>query len=456
MLKQSLLVALLLFPLGWAVAQDESEADVVITEDIEQEVVEIDDDRRLIIRNRDGKNELLELNDPDQRVIVVGEDTEVEVDNAEQRVIVRNGQNEQVIDLNTSDRRVIIIDDARGSRREIVRSERFGDRIAEFAESIGEWAGELGETIGESFSDFGGEREHYARAQFGNSREIDERRSMQPGGRIDIENIAGRVTVTGWNQDAIQLKGTIGEDVDEVRFRVNDDDARIEIDVPNGRNRKIRCDLIIMVPRNSSLNIETVSAPIEISGVEASSHRIESVSGKIELSDTKGNVNIETVSGGVTINDANSHAKIDTVSGSIKLDGLAESVDAETVSGSVQILGVKEEVRVDAISGSVKIYGENVEDINVETVSGSVNFDGSLSSNTEVDIHTISGSVTLKISGPLPGEYDLRTASGSINCSFGPTVERRRGPGQTLRFELDERDGDVRIETFSGSINVHE
>ena len=447
MIKQTLLAALLVLPMSMAQADD-----------TQIEVIEIEDaDHKQIIVNRGGEEHVIELHSADGKLIIRepedSEEIEVDYEDADQRIIIRDSDGEHVINLEDADRSVIVVGNGRREERIIARSRSLGDRVAEIAESIGEWAGSLGESIGESFDDFGG-REHYARAQFGNSSDIDETKPMQPGGRITIENIAGKVTVIGWDKDEINVKGTVGEDVRSVDFDVRGDDAQIEVDVPSGRNRKIRTELTISVPRQSSIAVETVSAKIDVSGVTASNHRLETVSGSVEAKDTTGSMDIETVSGQITLHDADSQVKIDTVSGSVKTTGNAESVDAETVSGSVQIIGVQQEVRVGAISGSIRIEGDGLEDFEVETVSGSVNFNGSLASNTDVEVHTISGSVNLKIDGPLPAEYDLRTSSGSINCSFGPGVQKRRGPGQSLRFELDSGDGDVRVETFSGSITI--
>lgn len=372
-----------------------------------------------------------------------------------------DGQQIEVIDkIEDGERTITIItDDGRDREVTVVDVDSLGDRISEMANSIGEWAGEFGESIGRHFDrDWDGDRTQYAKSEFGEAQEFERIKTVEPGGRIFIENISGSVIVTGWDQNKIEVKGRLGEDVERLTFDSSGGDTRIKVVVPKGRKRKIKSELIVHVPHRSSLDIETVSASIEIKRVEARAHRFETISGNINLYKTTGDLDLETVSGNIEIEDATSDIQAESISGRIEIGGDADSISAESVSGRIELYGVKNRVQAESISGRIEVQGKNVEELELETISGRVSFMGNLTDDAEVDVSALSGSVTLDIGRPIEGTYDLRTGSGSINCSFGPEIPQgqRRGPGRSVRFEYGDGGADIRVETFSGSININD
>ena len=40
---------------------------------------------------------------------------------------------------------------------------------------------------------------------------IDERHTLAAGGRIELSNVAGKVTVRGWDRNDVQLTGTLSD-----------------------------------------------------------------------------------------------------------------------------------------------------------------------------------------------------------------------------------------------------
>lgn len=353
----------------------------------------------------------------------------------------------------------IIREDGKNNRDvQVIRVESIGDRIASIAERVGEWAGEIGESVGRSFDDNWNGRTDYAKSEFGNAREIELIKDFPSDGRVSIENISGSVEITGWERNEVKVSGRLGEDVERLTFDVDGDEVRIKVVVPKGRNRKIKSELIIRVPHQSGLEVETVSAPIIVKRVEADSHRFETISGRIELYNTKGEIDAESVSGSIEIEDAISDIRAESISGRILIQGDAESIHAESVSGRIELHGVRRGVEAESISGRIEIHAKGLEEIEAETVSGGVSFVGNLAEGAEVNVNALSGSVNFDIGHPIEGTYDLRTGAGSIKCSFGPEIDNssRRGPGRSLRFEYGDGDGDIRIETFSGSITLND
>ena len=89
---------------------------------------------------------------------------------------------------------------------------------------------------------------------------VDQTRPAAAKGVVSIDNLSGSVHVTGWSRKEVQVKGTLGKDVEKLIFEGEGERTRIEIDLPehvNHRNAKsIESHLEVSVPAGSDVRIE--------------------------------------------------------------------------------------------------------------------------------------------------------------------------------------------------------
>lgn len=274
------------------------------------------------------------------------------------------------------------------------------------------------------------------------SQTVDRTLPADPGAVVEIDIISGSVDVTGWDRPEVRVTGTVGDDVEELVVSGGGSRIEIEIDFPDGRRgwrgrQDLDAYLKISVPAGSRLEIETVSAPIEV----------KQVSGRIEA---------ESVSGSVRVSGRPASVDAETVSGAITVDGAATQVSAESVSGSVRLTGVAGRLDAETVSGSLVVRAEVLDRIDVESVSGSLEIEGALAPRAQVEISSHSGNVTLRLPASVSASFDVSTFSGSIRNEFGPAAERtdRWAPGKRLEFTAGAGDAEVSIETFSGSVHL--
>ena len=233
----------------------------------------------------------------------------------------------------------------------------------------------------------------------------------------------------------------MGDDVEELEFSGDRNHLFIEVEIPDGYGRRghrdTSADLEIRVPAGSRLVVETVSAAVEIS----------KISGRAE---------VETVSGKVRVEGQASAVDVETVSGAIDVTGSQTRISAESVSGSIDLKGVAERVEAASVSGSVAVSAGEIEDGRFESVSGSVEFSGSLSSAARMAIEAHSGNITVVLPSDVSASFDVETFSGRIENDFGPGPERtsQYAPGMRLRFSTGAGDAKVSIETFSGTVKL--
>lgn len=277
-------------------------------------------------------------------------------------------------------------------------------------------------------------------AMAGGSERIDETVPAEADGQVYISNVAGMVRVVGWDRNEVRVKGRYDENVREIEIDVDEGEIEIEVILPRNLNwGGGDADLTIHVPEGSSLEVETVSAPIEVEGVQ----------GEMEL---------ESVSGHVEVDGAQSSVEASSTSGSVRLLGDMKDVMVETVSGGIEIIGVSGEISAVTVSGGIEIEGGDFDSIECESVSGGIDFIGNPVPGYDVMIEAFSGSVNLYLTDGLDASIQAETHSGDIRSDFGDAKVRRAkyGPGAWMETEVGDGSATIDISTFSGSIYLHD
>lgn len=258
---------------------------------------------------------------------------------------------------------------------------------------------------------------------------------------VEISNVQGRVTVAAWDQQEVKVTGTIEND--ETEFEFSGDARHVVIKVRPESNKVHRgkddAILDIKVPAGASLDINTVSADIEVQGVRGS-QRLEAVSGDVTTAAYSEQLDVRTISGNAVVNGTGGKAR----------------VEAESVSGDVTVRGVDGEVQAQSVSGNVKLDLGTATRLKLETVSGNVKASLTLASDARLDAESVSGDVDIRFGKPVNGEFELETFSGDIDSCFGPKPERKSqyAPGTELRFTQGSGGARVSIDTLSGTISI--
>lgn len=268
---------------------------------------------------------------------------------------------------------------------------------------------------------------------------VDARRSVAADATISVENLAGSLEIVGVDGTELRVTGTMGDDVEELEISGDPQELSLEVKIPEGRHRggerKIAADLRIEVPRGVNLEVETVSASVDI----------REVGGAIEAA---------SVSGPVTVAGGSRRVEVESVSGRVSVTGAAGAIAAESVSGSVVLAGISGDVEASTVSGDIEVDAGAVGDAEIETVAGSVRFKGQLASDGSLDIESHSGNVEVQLPADLGAEFELDSFSGRIENGFGPEARRtdRYEPGLSVEFTTGSGGADVSVETFSGNI----
>jgi hypothetical protein len=256
-------------------------------------------------------------------------------------------------------------------------------------------------------------------------------------GVVDIENLAGTVEVVGWEREEVEVSGTLGRGTERLDFDADGRRTSIRVVVPERSHDVHGSDLKIMVPVASRVDVETVSADIVAEKLEGQL-QLESVSGRIRVASRPAGLEAATVSGSIEVAHAPPRAEIGSVSGGIEIHDASGPLEVGTVSSEVTITA------------------QQLDAVEVETVSGSLRLEVKGVGRGPFDLETVSGTVTMVVPATIAADFELSTFSGQIRNQIGPEPERtsRYAPGEEAMFSTGGGGPRVTISSFSGTVEL--
>jgi len=268
---------------------------------------------------------------------------------------------------------------------------------------------------------------------------IDQTRPLDPRGRVEIENLKGRVEVRAWDRQEVKVTGTLGDGVEKFSLEGDRRSLRIEVKYPSRSGRTEPTVLIVQVPMLADLEIETVSADIDVHGIASR-----------ELS-------LESVSGDIVANGAPREARVESVSGDVRLVLNSADVSVDTVSGELSLQGrLNGEVSMESVSGNLRLdnLGERMRSLSAGTVSGDMDLKLALQDGGEIRTESVSGDLLLRLPRDVSCEVSGESFSGELSAPGAKIQREEFGPGSSFQTRYGAGKGDVRIETFSGDATL--
>lgn len=270
------------------------------------------------------------------------------------------------------------------------------------------------------------------------ARDVDETVAADKDGLVLVENVAGSIRVEGWDKAEVKVTGTLGDDVEDLEIKSGGRKTLVRVVYPKkGRNIDDGADLVIMVPRGSGLEVECVSAPVTVEGVD-------------------GAVEATSISGDVTVKGGKVGVEAETISGDVTVDTTAGKVAVQSISGRIEATGAESAVEAQSVSGDIVLSFRMFRELSVESVSGTAEAVGDLAKGGRFDFDLHGGDVVLTVPGGVSADFQVETFSGDISNAFGAKAEKasKYAPGRSLEFSTGGGEARVRITTFSGDVAI--
>lgn len=274
---------------------------------------------------------------------------------------------------------------------------------------------------------------------------IDETRPLAADGRVSVDNLKGEILVRTWDRPEVHVTGTLGDGVEA--FTVSGGGSRLSIEVkyPNsgggwffGGSKSEPSVIEVRMPATASLEVDSVSARVEITGLDGGGLSVDSVSGSVRVRDSRA-----------------SEARFDNVSGDIDAEIDSDDIYIDTVSGDVTVAGTGGgSLRLDTVSGEADLSLGETRRAAMDTVSGDISLVTGLAPGGRIVADSVSGGLRLRLPADASAQLAIETFSGGISSPVGEVQTERYGPGKRLQARLGEGDGEIRLNAFSGDVRV--
>jgi hypothetical protein len=268
---------------------------------------------------------------------------------------------------------------------------------------------------------------------------INETRPLDARGSVEVSNLKGSIEVRTWDRAEVRITGSLGDGVERLAIEGGERNLSVEVRYPrNGRNAG-PTTLVIDIPRQASLDVESVAARVDVSGVGGAKLEIESVSGAVTAVGAPGEASIESVSGDLRLNLNTQDVDVESVSGNITLRGrIRGSIDADSVSGNIDI----------------DTRGERVRKLDASSVSGDTRIRTGLAQGGEIALESVSGDIDLVLPRDLSARVKGSRFSGAREAARASIQRDRYGPAKSFEHRYGNGDGGIKLETFSGDARL--
>lgn len=276
---------------------------------------------------------------------------------------------------------------------------------------------------------------------------------------VNIENVQGRVVITGQDTDQVTVKGELDEKTEKFVFERSGNQINIKVKLPHNlrhSGNRDGSDLTITMPKNVRMNFVGVSTDV----IAKDLHErvgIRTVSGDIDASNLAEHIELESVSGNIDAERMTGKVNLSTVSGNIEDEKSAGRLSVKTVSGDIEIDSSASVVELNAISGDIDFQLAEVGELKVVTVSGNAKGALKLMDGGNVKLSSVSGGIDLAMQENVNADFRLKSNAGGnlINKLTNDKAERAKyGPSSKLYFTTGNGSASVKGSIVSGRIKL--
>jgi hypothetical protein len=263
---------------------------------------------------------------------------------------------------------------------------------------------------------------------------IDRRIGIAPDASIRITNMAGIIRITGWDVDSLAVVGSVAAG-SGFFFGGKGQFAKMGVERRDETLAEPGSTLEVKVPRNARVWVKSGTANVEVTGLR----------GEFEGTSVSGSIRVE---GSLKLLIAES------MEGNLNASGPMEVVRLKGGAGTVTIRGARGDITANTVGGAIVAMDGAVVRAHLETVSGTIAYDGSVDPRGTLEAVTHSGDVTLRLPPEISAEFDLESFDGAV--FFGLMAKGAEKPfkGRPLSFVTGEGGSHVMVRSFKGEIRI--
>ena len=253
--------------------------------------------------------------------------------------------------------------------------------------------------------------------------------SARPGGRIEIDNYSGSVTIRPWNRNEVRIQASHSS---RTEVDIDRSGSTISVDA-SGSNGPAEVRYTISVPKSFRVAIDGVSTDVDVSGLD----------GDVDASTVDGNVTVTTIAGRVNV---------ESVSGLIRIEGVRGRVSASGTNQSLRLANISGDVDVEAVNGSISMTSIMSSNVSAETVNGDIVLGSTVRDGGSYQLATTNGNISMAMPEGANATVEVSTYSGKLVSSLPISTGRQRDGEYS--FRVGSGSASIEIEAFSGTVRI--
>ncbi len=255
--------------------------------------------------------------------------------------------------------------------------------------------------------------------------------AVSRGTRLSVNNHAGRITVTAWNRDEVQIRSVSSDDDAEIRVERSGSELLVSQRMRYGPTE---IDLTINAPAWMALSLQGIETEIVVAGTAAP-------------------VRAQSVEGNVTISGGADNVDLSSVDGDVSADGVRGNLDIQAVDGNVTVRNLAGALNIQAVDGDAILDGITSSSVRVSSVDGDIRFSGAIAPNGSYAFKTHDGDISIRPAGALNATVTVSTWSGEFESATPVTVSGSQ-EGNRFSFTVGTGSARLELEAFDGLIRL--
>ena len=265
---------------------------------------------------------------------------------------------------------------------------------------------------------------------FAPQQQIDTTVAVRPGGQLEVEAEHGRATVSTWDRSEVRVRAT---NIASTRVSVRNRGNVVEVEADTRGRNTDNVIFEITVPRSFHVLFDVMNVDITVDGVQ-------------------GNVEVETIQGAVTVRGVTGNLDIESINGEVAIDNVRGHITVEATNQNVRITNVRGDIEVETANGSITILRAESSIVEVSTINGIVQYDGTVRDGGRYYLGTHNGSITMSFPERTNATVAVSTNSGQVQSTFGIPINSIRN--RRFNFTLGSGSARVELESFNGSVRL--
>jgi hypothetical protein len=277
-------------------------------------------------------------------------------------------------------------------------------------------------------------------------------KSIQTDPKVNISLCVdeGKITINGWNRNEIRVFAANGTQVGfKVMQKLKDKPAWVNIlgfDPQKTKNSAANeClsgdEIELDVPNNAVVNLKARESETMISSV-----------GKVRIENASGDTTLRKIANGIEVKTFEGNISVEDSSGAITLTGTSGNILAFDVSANE----IGDIFKVKTGSGTINLKNIGFTQVEANSNSGSIRYDGEFPEGGQYNFGTLNGSMTLLMSKDSSCKVNAIYSFGTFSSEIPFKAEQKSSGNEVKKLSaiFGKGEATVNLTTYNGRILI--